>query len=184
MSSTKALLTKVKEGVCKIHGHSYGWTWQAEGLRAGRQNCGELGRSWQYRMWTLEVILNPPCLKSIRGPVWSIPERVNKSRLYSSCSLCPLSVLHLCFLFSWSTFIRSPSLTLQLTSSAKPSRASQVRAGSLCTLSSHPVPCQCSTHQRHLEIMMCMAFGKWPYLLVIGHFVNYLIIDLIVIFRQ
>lgn len=186
MSSTKALLTKVKEEVCKIHGLSYGWTWWAEGLRAGRENCGELGRSWQYIMWAIEGMLNPLCLKSIRGPVWSIPERVNKSGLCSSCSLW---LDHFLFFILTSFFPGQLSFILWVLCSNSPPQQSlppalQARAGGLCTFSLYPALCQCSTRQRHIEIMTRVAFGKWPHSLVIGHFANYLVIDLIVIFRQ
>lgn len=137
-------------------------------------------------MWAIEGMLNPLCLKSIRGPVWSIPERVNKSGLCSSCSLW---LDHFLFFILTSFFPGQLSFILWVLCSNSPPQQSlppalQARAGGLCTFSLYPALCQCSTRQRHIEIMTRVAFGKWPHSLVIGHFANYLVIDLIVIFRQ
>lgn len=189
MSSTKAMLTRVKEKVCKIPGVLYSQQDMTgrEGLRAGRQNCGELGRSWQYIMWAIGSILNPLCLKTLKGTsLESIPESVDKYRLCSSCSLY---LDHFLFFISASFSPGQFSFILQILCYNSPPQESLLRScrrGQVASIHSlsHPISCQCSTRQHHNEIIMCMAFGKWPYSLVTGHFVNYLIINLIVIFRQ
>lgn len=122
-------------------------------------------------------------LKNIRGPVWSIPERVCKSQLGSLFALLPLhrplSILHLYLLFPWSIFVCYSSRTNSCVLKKASPAPCQARWPPHPLIP--PVPCGRGSRQHCTERAWLM--GKGCLCSFVGQ-PNYLITDITLIFRQ